>query len=620
MSLVILSNTDFGSGVQNAPLGGLSNPSSFTNVLQTPLVIERDSEVALQSIKLNKDGLFSVSRSNSTMYQYIGKHLTDTFTFEDSPRWPGLIRLGPEGSYNADGFVSTALVPNMNRGLYHPNYQNLANASVERSASGITFEGFNLKYGKSASATTDMKPAVGDVISATSKSKGFSYTSNHHFTKISGNGSDNPRAFGQFTNAPLSLNQGELVVNFSNASDWAVGLSRYCNPSAEFILNGEVQTRDFEQPEYFEGNNLGFYDFVAVAEWDVDEEAHGLRLYHAVKSPDRAKIELQEVIYYGYTGATYADVYDLTKNTAGFNRIHFVADGEKMIVQLSKSGTQLTTICSPDLGTVGKTNCFKPIAQTCAYLYPKMEVLRQAGGDAGDAKGQYLQIHEYRGITLTGFDYDGIDRTASTNLSINRRLMNYDWWATLLNLGTTDRYCLPVDTRIYNNMGNTTLHVFEGNASGNYKVVPILSESEIYQPTRFANTSNILGFPGRTTLTTPTSSVVSPSSVTFQSDVAPELQSNESVFIRLNNLTQRSVNGVTGNESKIIYHCPRFDNAGNEVGGLFFEPGEKTYLDLSNAGDMPTNSFSVDIVDKHDRLVKSVVGSTVVCLHIRRKK
>jgi hypothetical protein len=169
-------------------------------------------------------------------------------------------------------------------------------------------------------------------------------------------------------------------------------------------------------------------------------------------------------------------------------------------------------------------------------------------------------------------------------------------------------------------MENTTLHVFEGNASGNYKVVPILSESEIYQPTRFANTSTILGFPGRTTLTTPTSAVVSPSSVTFQSDVAPELQSNESVFIRLNNLTQRSVNGVTGNESKIIYHCPRFDNAGNEVGGLFFEAAQKTYLDLSNAGDMHTNSFSVDIVDKHDRLVKSVVGSTVVCLHIRKKK
>ena len=128
----------------------------------------------------------------------------------------------------------------------------------------------------------------------------------------------------------------------------------------------------------------------------------------------------------------------------------------------------------------------------------------------------------------------------------------------------------------------------------------------------------ILGFPGQSVVDTPTST--NGSAVTFKSSTTPKLISNESVFIRLNSLTQRSTNGATGNESKIIYHCPRFDNSGNETGGLFFEPGEKTYLDLRNAQDIQVSDFSIDIIDKRERYAKSVVGSTIVCLHIRSKK
>ena len=129
--------------------------------------------------------------------------------------------------------------------------------------------------------------------------------------------------------------------------------------------------------------------------------------------------------------------------------------------------------------------------------------------------------------------------------------------------------------------------------------------------------SNILGFDNTAVLETPTTT--NGSAVTFSSTVVPKLVANESVFVRVNNLTQRSINGVTGNQSQIIYHCPRFDNSGNETGGLFFEPGEKTYLDLNNAGPLSIGDFSVDLIDKTEKFVKSAVGSTVVVLHIRQK-
>ena len=165
------------------------------------------------------------------------------------------------------------------------------------------------------------------------------------------------------------------------------------------------------------------------------------------------------------------------------------------------------------------------------------------------------------------------------------------------------------------------IHTFvKSNASGysQYTTVPVLSESERYFKSQFANTEEILGFLGASPLESPSS--FNASSITFVSSSVPKLISNQSVFLRLNGLTQRSTNGATGNQSHIIYHCPRFDNGGNQTGGLFFEPGEKTYLDLNNAADIQVNNLGVDFVDKKERYVESVVGSSVVVLHIRAKK
>jgi len=619
MSLIVLSNKNFNESDRNVEVGGIKKAYSFTNTLQTPIVLPKDSEVALQSVKLNKDGLFSLNRSNSLMYQYIGKKLSDTFQAEQSPRHPALIRVNPYGEHSADSFVSDALIPSMNTGLYHPNYQGLANASVQRSASGLVFEGFNLTYDKSATASGNNRPGDDDVTFATVDSSGWEYTAtNHRFTKTSGAGDLYPRAFAQFTNAPMDLADGELAVDFDNATTWRIGLSRYCNPEAEYDAGGGVtQIRDFTQPEYFEDNELGFYDYVAIAEYDETSTSTFLKVFHAVKIDADSKLKMKEVVYYGFTGATYATPYDLGVNASAFNRIHFETSGEAVKISLSKSGATKTVVTYPTLGTpTGKDNYCKPINQCCSYLYPKMEITDTT--TAGDAQNEYLQFHEYKCKVLTGFNYDGIDETKSADLPLQERLINYDWWATMLNIGRIS-YCLDVDMRVFNDMTKTETHDFVETSGGKiaYDVVPIVSESAEYTPTKFANMSTVLGFT-ENALRTPDS--VNGSAVTFTSDVIPTLQSNESIFIRLSSLTQRSVNGVTGNESKIIYHCPRFDTAGNQTGGLFFEPGEKTYLDVGNISETPINSFTIDVINSSEKVVKSIVGATVVVLHIREKK
>ena len=484
MSLIVLSNKQFSDSDRNNSIGGIAEAHSFINTLQSPLVLPPNAQVALQSVKFNKDGLFSLNKSNSTMYQYIGVMLDDG---DDVPggeaakstRFPALMEVGPYGEYSAEGFVDIALKPAMSKALYHPNYQGFSNASVQRSASGLTFEGFNLTYDKSASATAQTKPAVGDNVSGTQVSDGWSYTASKHFIKTSGSASVNPRAFAQFTNAPLSLAEGELTVNFANASSWNVGLSRYCNPSFTYVDQSAGKTTtniiDRTEPKYFKSDVNGFYDYLVSAELDASSE-HILRIYHTVKSStEDDTLEMKEVIYYGYTGATYATPYNLTTNASAFNQIHLKAFGERMQVRLSKGGSIDTIVCDPTLGTPAKINYLKPVAQTCAYLYPKMEISQNA---ANDGQNQYLIIHEFRGVTLTGFDYDGLDQTASPKLPLRERLINFDWWATMVNIGKVSD-CLEVDTRVYNDMSDATQHIFNTTSGGkiDYVVVPVVSQS-----------------------------------------------------------------------------------------------------------------------------------------------
>lgn len=625
MSLIVLSNKNYFESDRNTPVGGIESPFSFTNTLQTPVVLPEDAEVALQSLKIVKDGLFTLTPSNNIMYQYIGAELVDGgLTSENSTRFVSRMEVAPQGEYTPENFLTTALVPSMKRAIYHPDFQNEQSASVNRATADNTFEGFNLKYDRlgSASGVNNRPTSANDFIGATETSKGFEYNpSNHRFIKTSGSASDpgTSRAFGICKFAPMSCCEGNFQSHFSNASDWSIGLSRYCNPSFTYSIgNYEGVLVDNTQPKHYVGGQ-DFFDYVAETEDNLATGVKELKLYHAVKAAgEEGKIEKREVVYYGYTGAALTVPYDLDTNASGFNRINFLLSGEKVEVFLSVGAKgSLTKICSPDLGTPGKENFFKPINQACAYLYPKYEI-QDLGGSPDAAKGQYITLNEFDSRSITGFNYDGLDTSKSLSLPLKERLINYDFYATALAGGVEYSDIVDLDTRIFNNIDDATAHTFTGLSGGkvDYKIVPVPGKSQQYYYADEASMKQLLGF---TENALRVASSTSGSAVTFTSDVVPTLVANESLFVRLSSLTQRSINGVTGNESKIIYHCPRFDNAGNETGGLFFEPGEKTYLDVGNITKTPIGSFNIEIVDMNEKPVRSLTGRTVVVLHIREK-
>jgi len=582
MSLVLLSNDEvFNNG------GGISQPNSFTNITESPLIVKADSEVALQSLKINKEGQAHVSRANNRLGLYIGQYLDDEYdpyeeAYTRSIRNVNDITLN-EGTFDQDAFANM-LVPRFKKAIFHPDFQDTFNASVKKD--GGDFKGYNLRFDYTTAAPTSSLPTT-TPIPVQAGYEDFTYNSASGILTATGGGNG---GIAQFTDAPLSANEGRLIINFSGAGiEWAMGLNRYAD------LENEL-------PPYGNGEgDFGFYDYVAVRDGSL------LKLYHAVHSDldDDGEISMEEVVYYGYTGAEYTTPYDLGVNASAFNYLEFQVTNDKVEFYLSKNGTLRTLVCSPDLGTPGKENYFKPVNQVCAYLYPKIAL----------EPIHIATIVTYEGRAPTDFSYSGKD-TAGNNLSM-------DFYRTCLLDGNIS-LCQDLDTRFYNDLEDTDVYTFAGkNASNSLDsdVVLVVGNTELYKrPGRQVNgynTDELLGFQNEQYVKATT---FSNTFELFTSTDVPIYKSQDSIFVRLSSGTQLSKNGLTGTDSKILYHCPRFDNAGNEQGGLYFEPGEKTYLDLGNIGDTPINSFSIDIVDRKDKLVNGLIGDTIVMLHIRQKK
>lgn len=589
MSLLVLSNDEKFQSTLGLATGGISAPNSFTNVLSEPLVIEKDSEVALQSLKVQKSATITVNSGNNKIWTYIGRGRSDTFGGEQDPRTTAPTRFIPRDDYTAQSFVDDCLLPSLRKAIYHPDYQDRLNGSVKEDANG-NFEGYNIKYGEGNSPPSDVFPADDEFIAAAPNSTDFTWTnSNKRFTKGT---DDDTRGYGIASRYPMSARQAKHVVNFANASVyWAVSLSRYA-------------AADAETPPWGVPLEKNWGDFAVIKEEGTDL----LKMYHSVvEDTGSGEMTMREVQYYGYTGATYATPYDLGTNASGFNEIEFFIDGEQVEVYLRKGGSSRTQVCSPELGTPAKDNYFKPINMCCTYLYPKYELT---------VASSYFTMVSNEAVNVSNFVFDGNYKLSQDQLT------RQDFYVTALS-GHLPFYNMAQEADLdgtYNDFDaySGIQHTFQRFSDQLPKIVLIVApDPDNYTPSDGANSNHLLGFDDETVLDNPTQSS---GFKTFSSHEVPDNIVRESMFLRLSSLTQRSKNGFTGNDSKIIYHCPRFDTSGQDQGQLYFEPAEKTYLDIGNIVDTPTNSFTVELVNRQEKLVPGLVGNTTAVLHIRKKK
>lgn len=614
MSFLITSNT---SDLETTPLtAGINRPFSYFNNLQDTLKIPKNSEIAVQSVKINKEGNISVNRSNNQFYLYHGTKITSTI--DDTTSYPVMgwfdnLDGDTIFSPNTDEFAESVQRGFRRANLMPNNQISATNSSgarciVKRSASGTDFEGFEISFTTSASSSNvDNKnlnwlPAyanyVGDDFSV--NGTGTEITNNEAASEVLLIGTD----------FPLSLANGCFVSDTAdfdhNLEEWSIGLTR-CTRLGRVDENGSYSanpSNKLEEPSYFDGNGF-FYDYVLLNE-DNGNGSYFLKLQHATMNPATNELEMSEVDYRTKLGiANYIDA-----NASNITKVEWGIKNEQVTIRVFNAGA------GPGTGFITLANGLdanasrnlKPLNQCCWLSYPKVEI----------PAGKKLTIDTYNGIDITNYQYGSETFNSTTG---RHQQINCDWWATQVNLSREQIYCLSVDSRYMNETGNILSYTQKGLNSGNAvnkDYVLVLTQSDTYSLSAGANANRLLGFDNRGLVDTP--NTAGSTLVTFISDNIPKFTSTNSLFIRLKNMTFNSVNFSKSSESKILYHLPRFDNSGVETGGLFFEPTERVYLKLNNMTDLFINDIEVDIVNSNETLARNLTGKTIVCFHIRDAK
>lgn len=621
MSLVITSNEV----LEDRPdTSNAFKPYSYQNRLLNTMRIPPNSEIALQSAKINKNGLFILDRANSGFNHYFGTRIDSDAAIPDlsystTQAFPAVIgagnafRAGGKTEKNVDD-LATEVELGLAKSAFHPSLINgSTTASIKVNplinASTGSFGGFKFDFTQQTGKTTRNASSI--------TFTDISLNSNYPFTQANGTvTATNINGFYvQNREYPISQNAGTCTFDFTNAgSQFMAGLSRI-NLRREFNAGNDYDYL----PNYFDftvGSGIknplihrGQFQYADICIMIVKGVLRVYQTGSRTAAGSKSGIMMNEVRYWE-SNASFATAYDYATNASNFVKVKFTLTNEELQIDLidNKAATQFLVDYTTSAGNGGvKNQVLNPVGAPKWAMYPVCGV--SGGTGTGSITLESVQHYtNYPVYSDTGY-------------------FSYDWWGYSQFYELT-RFCQEVEMRDWNNYSRTVsgtlgngLLVPKGiNASGgmaDYDNILITAKSEEYGEviTANANTSRTLGFEGVPVSNNATggSNVLN----VVESISVPKLISNVSLFIRLNNFTQNTMNAKKGTLSKIVAHLPRFDNSGNETGGLYFEPHEKTYLALNNPEEILINSFDVDIVYDNETLCTALSGKTIICFHIR---
>ncbi len=623
MSLVIATNKDQDDTFRQEE--SIYSAFSFKNSLSATYKIPPNSQVALQSCKVNLDGRITISANNSWWYDYFGEDLklvdllddvgneTDVPEIDLTTSYPKLQDLQvPKGQYlelTTDELASRITEKHRE---YHPNLFGQFSVNVKRNA-GLDFLGFEFKYNQNQIQNASKFPTADHPHYEEDFPKRYTYTSGD-FERTTGTYEDPAVAI--LTGTPLSLINGSMRVTIqdANASDvpWGVGLSRD-------IVAGHLREDELLRPWYFDSFDDSDESFaMGVEDADYFEDfgvhrnnADELVIRHSVSANEGKDMVYREVKYWANASSVLngAGRYNLKTNASNYTAIEFKARGEVIEVYgVNASGLELIVGYE---GTSPKNSYFKPVAQTCWCLHPVLYV----GGTADNS----IQLNHFSGLNIA--DYDS--RTDSEHTKKG-------WFETAMLLSDVANYrpinrCRDVDLRfIMDPTKSNDPYDYEpqivapGDTFINKLYIMILSPNNKYFPTFGSACADLFGFSGRSLIE---NGIGTFPAITFASDEAPSLNCMKSIFVRLNGFGQQVLNARTGNKSTILSHLPTADSRASQGSSqrIFYEPKNLIWLDLNNAYEMVVSDFSLDFVYSNEQYAKILQGQSVVCLYFREK-
>ena len=592
---------------------------SYTNYLTQPLQLPRDCEVAVQSVKCDKNSAL-VIKTTDLLYLYYNKRASTlgvTGT-QNSNGWE--IPVSPDLNGDDMRVVSHTEYTNIwtkaiNLALSFPDFQGqtreqLTNLQVTTDATG--FAGYNLKFEYLPTVSTNLfannyesgntNTTAVDLIPATN---GVKLTSKA--TAVLGDADNWIKAH----EYPISRNESEVVFDLTQLwtgddafdCEFMVGLSRFTNQKEDTPIGLNYGM------SFFSPNDVYFEYVVACEKINND---YFLKVGHFTKGTGAGRDmfnmtdiqyakKLQDGTDTAFTGSSWDTVYDMGNNDNAFKYIRFKVLNEVVSISMGYdsggsiaydflTGQQLKATQSAP-----KKSYPKPNGQTSWLLYPKIWF---------GSPSKEIHMISYKGID-TGFKAGDNDWTEKQRLN-----GNYD-------------SVMILDEKPWNDMEDATEYTYSTASMGfidsSYEVqVVLVGGLDIYSHSVGANMSDDLGFYGREYLDA-SNGVISSRKITYTSDTTPDKNESLSLFVRLDNLGNKTFNAHTHQPSKIIYHFPKFDTNGRTNGyGLYYEANQRNYVRLNNSEPMNVNELALSLCNVDEQLATDITGQTIICLDFRK--
>ena len=611
MSLVICSNQD-SDGAAQGNTQSVNDAFAFRNELSSTMTIPANSQVALQSVKVNVDGRLTLGKDNSRFYTYFGD--IDKPENEDVTSYPVRVDLIEDGDTEVKELTKSDFAnlvqQRVRSNTFHP--QQKGQFKCDTLLDGDKkFKGFKLTFDQD-NVSTSIELTGAQQFSNTEYTNASQFTFNSStLTRVAG--AEEPNAV-IFKNKPMSLAEGsKFRVNISgtgnaNASGvpWSVGLSRFSNGESEKTGGGFIGpnywdwTKDDGPPCYTQ-QTLGFCDF-AVSRNSQNELVVTNQRWSTTYN---CLVEV-EVEYYDSNNSDFTGTGRFNLATGDdadqYTKVELKVDGENIGAYLWHNGSsELRKICDYAAADLA-LEYFKPINQACWCLHPVLGI-----GKSGNSSTSTLYVEHFSGLEIAGY---------------NPEVKYKGGWFETMELigGSALQQCMELEQRPWNlNTGLDEYVIRTTNGSGgvDYSNVLILQEDVTgsYAPTSGANALRSLGFE-KGIIDTPVED--KESEQIFQSTTIPDLSTTQAMFVKLNNFGSKVMNAHKGNRSNIICHLPRFDNS-LSTGRLHFEPNNLIYIDLDNAGPLQVNEFDISFNYVNEQYAKILTGQSIVVLYFRKK-
>jgi len=641
MSLIITSSQD----PSNIPQLSISAPYQFRNDFKSGVRIPANSEIAVESVKINRNPTLDYEQGQVTLF-WMGERLATNASLSESMSWiiPSINKI--DRNLSPSDFKDSFLPMMKMAYSLHPeiNSNNITMTPIHNTTSVIhPFQGFRYNIPQVSACATSLIPSSGTekVIFGTGNWNGteFEAEADDTFIQLQPSGS-----YG----GPISLFDGEVKFNnFLTQSDtWVVGLMRPIyngSPDIEYI-SGNPTLKHFAHSGTKEG--LG-PDEDMMFDYAVESGEDGyIRVYQSMPdSEGSGKMVMSEVVYYNDTDTSTSASNASNSSFVGANPIPsasitditFNIKNEKVIV--SASGK---VVVSPNRVSASfKDQITKPVNQNCWKMYPTVGLYEDTDeirlatyrcrtnstmfnnelpnnwafkscihADMNDVFEE--AVDDTTGLYVVNDPWTGAKNWPKTLdfRDIMKSLVNYE---DEFNVPHTSSF-----TRPYHGLNASTLSTYEP--------LLICGKSERYTQNIVQewtpNSMNVLGFspfavaPIEDSVTT---TGAQGGNASFTSTTRPSMTSENSTFIRVPTLNHKTLNFGTGNPSKILFQVPRFDNSGAETGALFFQNPDKTYIDLNNPTDFTLTDLDINFVRKNETFAKDLTGSSEVVFHIRSK-